>query len=71
MPGSFSPQPRLFERRAIMAIQPNNNPSRDEALRILLALAEADPTVSGVTLVLPTGEVEYLGASLLRTGGRA
>jgi hypothetical protein len=44
---------------------------RATAIRILLALAEVDPTVSGATLVLPDGSVTYLDAATLRRGGRA
>jgi hypothetical protein len=58
-----------------MATQTNDDASREdrlgEALRILLALAEVDPTVSGATLILPDGQTIYLDAALLRQGGRA
>ena len=43
---------------------------RAEAIRILLALAEIDPTVSGTTLILPDGRTEYLEVEKLRQGGR-
>ena len=44
---------------------------RAEAIRILLALAEVDPTVSGATLILPNGRSEYFDAETLRRGNRA
>ena len=44
---------------------------RAEAIRILLALAEVDPTVSGATLILPNGRAEYFDAEALRRGSRA
>ena len=43
---------------------------RAEAIRILLALAEVDPTVSGTTLILSDGRTEYLDVEKLRQGGR-
>lgn len=45
--------------------------SRAVAIRILLALAEVDPSVSGATLILPDGTVTHLGAAQLRRGGVA
>ena len=44
---------------------------RAGAVRILLALAEVDPTVSGATLILPDGRTEFADAEALRRGGRA
>lgn len=44
---------------------------RAAAIRVLLALAEVDPTVSGATLILPDGSVTYLNAATLLRGGRA
>ena len=36
---------------------------RATAIRILLALAEVDPTVSGARLILPDGSVTYLDST--------
>ncbi len=44
---------------------------RAEAIRILLALAEVDPTISGATLIQPDGTVMHIDAATLRRGGRA
>lgn len=44
---------------------------RATAIRILLALAEFDPTVSGATLILPDGSVTYFAAAQPRRGGAA
>jgi hypothetical protein len=44
---------------------------RAAALRILLALVDADPTVSGASLILPDGSVTYLDAAQLRRDGQA
>ena len=41
------------------------------AIRILLTLAEGDPTVSGDTLILTDGNSIYLDAARLRRGGVA
>jgi len=45
--------------------------SRAAAIRILLALAHVDPTVSGATLILTAGSVTYLDAAAMRRGGQA
>ena len=45
--------------------------ARAAAIRVLLALADADPTLSGATLILPDGSVTYLNAATLLRGGRA
>ncbi len=44
---------------------------RAEAIRILLALAEVDPTVSGATLILPDGTVAHIDAATLGRGDSA
>jgi len=44
---------------------------RAAAIRMLLALAEVYPTISGATLVLPDGSITYLDAAQLRRGGTA
>ncbi len=43
---------------------------RAAAIRILLALVDVDPTVSGATLIMPDRTVTYLDAAQLRQGGR-
>lgn len=35
------------------------------------ALAEMDPTVSGATIIMPSGECEFVSGDLLRRGGSA
>jgi hypothetical protein len=44
---------------------------RAAAIRILLALAEVDPTVSAATLILPDGSIAQLDLAQLQRGGRA
>ncbi len=44
---------------------------RAEMIRLLLRLAETDPTVSGATILLSDGTHEYVNADILRQGGRA
>jgi hypothetical protein len=44
---------------------------RATAIRILLALAEVEPTISGATLTLPDGSVTHLDAAQMRRGGAA
>jgi hypothetical protein len=44
---------------------------RAAALRILLALVDVDPTISGATLILPDGSVTHFDARQLRRGGQA
>jgi hypothetical protein len=44
---------------------------RATAIRILLALAEVDLTISGASLILPDGSVTYLDAAQMRRGGAA
>ena len=44
---------------------------RAVAIRILLALADVDPTIGGATLVLPDGSVTHLDVEQLQRGGRA
>ena len=60
------------ERRA------HERPERDRnrrirrlALTTFAALAETDPTISGTTLFLPDGSVQYIDAGPFRRGGRA
>ncbi len=42
---------------------------RAAAIRILRALVEVDPSVSGATLIMPDRTVTYLDAAQLRQGG--
>jgi hypothetical protein len=49
---------------------PRPNP-RVDAIDFLLALAQADPTVSAATLILPDGTVTFLDTAALRRGGQA
>jgi hypothetical protein len=44
---------------------------RATAIRILRALAEVDPTVSGAALRLPDGSAIYINAAQLQRGGAA
>jgi hypothetical protein len=44
---------------------------RAAAIRILLALADVDPTIGGATLVLPDGSVTHLDVEHLQRGRRA
>ena len=37
--------------------------SLSEVVRLLASLAAADPTVSGITLILPDGSMRYLDAA--------
>jgi hypothetical protein len=45
--------------------------SRAGLLRLVAALADADPTVSGATVIMPDGEFTYVDAAMLRSGGTA
>jgi hypothetical protein len=42
---------------------------RATLLKFIARLAEGDSTLSGVTVVMPDGEVSYVDADLLRRGG--
>ena len=44
---------------------------RRMALAAFAAMAERDGTISGMTMISPTGDVEYIDAAMLRQGGRA
>jgi hypothetical protein len=44
-------------------------PSRAELIRLIAAMAEADESLSGVTLILPSGSMEYVSALPFRRGG--
>jgi hypothetical protein len=34
-------------------------------------MADQDPTISGVTLIMPNGDMYYIDADRLRKGGKA
>lgn len=44
---------------------------RATAIRILRALAEVDPSISGAALILPDGSVTCINAAQLQRGGAA
>jgi hypothetical protein len=44
---------------------------REELIRRSAVLADADGSISGVTIITPDGHVEHLDARILRRGGRA
>lgn len=44
---------------------------RRMVIQTFAALAETDETISGATLMSPSGTVEYIDGGLLRRGGRA
>lgn len=44
---------------------------RRMALTTFAAMAERDETISGMTMISPTGEVEFIDAGVMRQGGRA
>ena len=60
-----------FKQRLYVTTAVTSEDRRALAIRMLLALAEVDPTISGATLVLPDGSVTYLDAAQLRRGGTA
>ncbi len=64
-------------RRAVEALRRRNGdpdaaaPDRATLLRYVAALAENDATVSGATIFMPDGRVQYIDAATLRRGGHA
>ncbi|MGC1412837.1 MAG: hypothetical protein WA864_28300 [Acetobacteraceae bacterium] len=44
---------------------------RDDLVKTVAALVEADQTLGGATLILATGETVHFDAAMLRRGGRA
>lgn len=64
-------QDRAARRVKERAERDHNRRIRRLALTTLAALAEADETISGMTLISPDGAVEYIPAPILRSGGRA
>lgn len=65
------------QRRRIDALSRHARPDDvavvgfDRATLIATALAEMDPTVSGATIIMPSGECEFVSGELLRRGGTA
>jgi hypothetical protein len=62
---------RAARRAKERAERDRNRRIRRLALSTLAALAEADDTVSGMTLIAPDGSVEYIDAGVMRRAGRA
>jgi hypothetical protein len=60
-----------FKQRLLTTTAGASEDRRATAIRILLALAEVDPTISGATLILPDGSTAYLDATQLQRGGAA
>jgi hypothetical protein len=60
-----------FKQRLYATTANASEDRRVAAIRILLALAEVDPTISGATLILPDGSMTYLAAAQMRRGGQA
>jgi hypothetical protein len=46
-------------------------PSKAILVQVVAELAAEDPTVSGVTIIMPDGEVSFITADILRRPGRA
>ncbi len=44
-------------------------PDREDLLRIVAGLVEADDTVSGVTIITADGKIVYVDAGKMRSGG--
>lgn len=44
---------------------------RAAVVRLVAAMAAEDPTMTGATLIEPSGEITFLDAELLRRGGSA
>lgn len=63
---------RLDALRRHFAAADNPVPTdRSSLLRLAAALAKDDPTVVGLTLIMPDGDVSYVHAGMLRRGGVA
>jgi hypothetical protein len=56
---------RLMDGDQIIALD------RDDLVKTVAALVEADQTLGGATLILATGETVHFDAAMLRRGGRA
>lgn len=60
------------DRRAAERLERDRNRRlRGLTAAIVAALAADDPTVSGATLMLPDGSIQFLDADALRRGGNA
>jgi hypothetical protein len=62
---------RNAQRAKERAARDRNRRLRHLALTTIADMAAADLTVSGATLLLPDGSIEYVDAAPLRKGGRA
>ncbi len=60
-----------FKQRLYATTADASENRRAMAIRMLLALVEVDPTISGASLILPDGSVTYLDAAQMRRGGTA
>jgi hypothetical protein len=69
--GPSTQQTRAERRARERAERDRNRRIRRLALTTFAAIAESDPTISGMALISPNGSVEYVGADLMRRGGRA
>jgi hypothetical protein len=63
-------RPNRRQRRRAKALQ-RRSLARADLIRLAAALAEIDSTVSGATIIMPSGEIEHLPADRLRSGGQA
>jgi hypothetical protein len=63
----FAADRRHFASSDDLAVATN----RTELIRLVATLAEADPTVTGATVITPEGEVDYIDGAILRQGGTA
>jgi hypothetical protein len=64
-------QARAERRAEERAERDRNRRLRRLALLAIADMAENDSTISGATLCLPDGSVEFIDAGLLRRGGTA
>ena len=69
--GPSTQQTRADRRARERAERDHNRRIRHQALAMFAALAEADETISGMTLIAPSGAIEYVDAGVMRRGGRA
>jgi hypothetical protein len=49
--------------------RPGQRLDRAELIRMLAELIDNDSSISGITLIEPTGDIDYIDADLLRRGG--
>jgi hypothetical protein len=62
---------RTARRARERAERDHNRRMRRLAIAALATLVDSDSTVSGMTMISPSGEVEYFDAGVMRRGGRA